>query len=210
MSHCKVCRYGVATDGNDVMVIDHEFKPLNDIPKFKNTMLSASLKNYSYLNFKTRRKYNLAIDQNDPSSMEVSNENGSQFIEQHNMNKLPVYDRIAAGEPLEMNPVLEDTFYFPKQWHRGAEHFILKVRGDSMCNAGIADSDYVVIRSQPNAENLDIAVVAIDNSATLKRFSRMGSNILLLAENPKYDPIMLNEDQVSILGVAVGLVRQIN
>ena len=79
-----------------------------------------------------------------------------------------------------------------------------------MSNAGIEDNDYVVIRSQAGAENLDIAVVAIDDSATLKRFSRMGSNILLLAENPKYDPIMLNEDQVSILGVAVGLVKQIN
>ena len=79
-----------------------------------------------------------------------------------------------------------------------------------MHNAGIEDNDYVVIRSQAVAENLDIAVVALDNSATLKRFSRMGNNILLLAENPKYDPIMLDEDQVSILGVAVGLVKQIN
>jgi DNA helicase-2/ATP-dependent DNA helicase PcrA len=210
MSHCRVCRYGLATDGNEVMVIDHEFKPLDDIPKFKNTMLSASLKNYSYLNLKTRRKYNLAIDQNDPSSIEVSYENASHIVEKNSITSLPVYDNIAAGEPIEMNPRLEETFYFPKQWQRGAEHFVLKVRGDSMRNAGIEDNDYVVIRSQANAENLDIAVVAIDNSATLKRFSRMGSNILLLADNPKYDPIMLNEDQVSILGVAVGLVKQIN
>jgi SOS regulatory protein LexA len=210
MSHCKVCQYGVATNGNDVMVIDREFRPLSDIPRFKNTMLSDSLKNYSYLNLKTGRKYNLAIDQNDPSSLEVSNENARQFIEKHNMNILPVYDRIAAGEPLDMNPVLEDTFYFPKQWHRGAGHFILKVRGDSMSNAGIEDNDYVVIRSQAVAENLDIVVIAIDNNATLKRFNRMGSNILLLAENPQYDPIMINEDQVSILGVAVGLLKQIN
>ncbi len=111
------------------MVIDHEFKPLNDIPKFKNTMLSASLKNYSYLNFKTGRRYNLAIDQNDPSSMEVSNENGSQFVEQHNMNQLPVYDRIAAGEPLEMNPGLEDTFYFPKAMAPRCRTFHLKSTG---------------------------------------------------------------------------------
>jgi SOS regulatory protein LexA len=208
MSHCRVCRYGFATNGNDIVVIDHEFKPIDDIPKFKSTMLSDSLENYSYLNLKTGRSYNLAIDQNDPSSMEVSHENSRQFIEQQNMSKLPVYDRISAGEPLDMNPMLEDSFYFPKQWHRGADHFILKVRGDSMNNAGIEDNDYVVIRSQAAAENLDIAVVAIDDSATLKRFSRMGSNVLLLAENPKYDPIMLNEDQVSILGVVVGLVKR--
>ncbi len=160
------------------------------------------------MNFKTSRRYNLAIDENDPSSLEVSSENGSLLVEQHNMISLPVYDKIAAGDPLEMNPLLEDTFYFPKEWHRGAEYFILKIKGDSMRNAGIEDNDYVVIRSQTTAENLDIIVAAIDNSATLKRFSRMGNNILLLAENPKYDPIMLNEDQVVILGVAVGLLKQ--
>ena len=65
-----------------------------------------------------------------------------------------------------------------------------------------------IVEKTTTVENLDIIVAAIDNSATLKRFSRMGNNILLLAENPKYDPIMLNEDQVSILGVAVGLVKQ--
>jgi SOS regulatory protein LexA len=210
LSHCKVCRYGIATNGNNIVIIDHDFKSIDDIPKFASTMLSDSLENYSYLNLKTGRSYNLAIDQNDPGSMEVSSENGRQFIEEHNMSKLPVYDRIAAGEPLDMNPVLEDTFYFPKQWHRGAKHFILKVRGDSMSNAGIENNDYVVIRSQAVAENLDIAVVAIDDSATLKRFSRMGSNVLLLAENPKYDPIMLDEEQVSILGVAVGLLKRTN
>jgi len=208
MSHCKVCRYGLVTNGNDFKVIDHEFKPLNDIPKFKSTWLSASLRNYSYLNFKTGRKYNLAIDENDPSFLEISGENSSLLVEQHDINSLPVFDKIAAGAPMEMNPLLEDKFYFPKDWHRGGEYFILKVRGDSMRNAGIVDNDYVVIRSQATAENLDIIVAAIDNSATLKRFSRMGNNILLLAENPKYDPIMLNEDQVSILGVAVGLVKQ--
>ena len=77
-----------------------------------------------------------------------------------------------------------------------------------MQNAGIEDGDYVVIRHQATAENLDIAVVALDENATLKRFNRMGDNILLIAENPKYDPIMLTEEQVSILGIAVGLVKQ--
>ena len=208
MSHCKVCRFGVVTNGNDIMVIDHEFKPLNDIPKFRSIWLSDSLKKYSYVNFKTGHQSNLAIDENDPSALEVSDDSGSQVVEQHHMNKLPVYDRISAGEPLEMSPLLEDTFYFPKEWHRGAEHFILKVRGDSMRNAGIEDNDFVVVRCQSTAENLDITVAAIDNNATLKRFNRMGDHILLLAENPKYDPIMLNEDQVSILGVVVGLVKE--
>ena len=208
MSHCKVCRYGVVTNGNDIVVIDNEFKPLNDIPKFRSIWLSDSLKKYSYVNFKTGHQRHLAIDENDPSALEVSDDSGSQVVERHHMNKLPVYDKISAGEPLDMNPLLEDTFYFPKGWHRGAEYFILKVRGDSMRNAGIEDNDFVVVRCQSTAENLDITVAAIDNNATLKRFNRMGDHILLLAENPKYDPIMINENQVSILGVVVGLVKQ--
>ena len=106
-----------------------------------------------------------------------------------------------------MNPELEDRLYFPKDWHRGADHFVLKVSGDSMQNAGIEAGDCVVVRQQPMAENLDIAVVAIGGDATLKRFTRMGENVILLSENPSYDPIMLSEGQVSILGIAVGVVK---
>jgi DNA helicase-2/ATP-dependent DNA helicase PcrA len=208
LSHCRVCRYGAVTDGNDLIVVDQVFKPVTDIPMFKNSWLSSSLKNYSYLNFKTGLKYTVALDENDPSSLELFTENGSRFIEQPSISRLPVYGDIAAGVPLSMNQELEDVFYFPKEWHRGAEYFLLKIKGDSMHNAGIEDGDYVVVRHQATAENLDIAVVAVDDSATLKRFSRMGNNILLIAENPKYDPIMLNEEQVSILGIAVGLVKQ--
>ena len=76
-----------------------------------------------------------------------------------------------------------------------------------MQNAGIEAGDCVVVRQQSMAENLDIAVVAIGGDATLKRFTRMGENVILLSENPSYDPIMLSEGQVSILGIAVGVVK---
>ena len=76
-----------------------------------------------------------------------------------------------------------------------------------MQNAGIEAGDYVVVRQQPVAENLDIAVVAIGGDATLKRFTKMGENVILLSENPSYDPIMLSEGEVSILGIAVGVVK---
>ncbi len=76
-----------------------------------------------------------------------------------------------------------------------------------MQNAGIEAGDCVVVRQQSMAENLDIAVVAIGGDATLKRFTRLGDNVILLSENPSYDPIMLSEGQVSILGIAVGVVK---
>ena len=58
----------------------------------------------------------------------------------------PVYGRIAAGRPIHMNREEGEGFYFPADWHRGAEHFVLKVRGDSMQGAGISNGDYVVVR----------------------------------------------------------------
>ena len=110
-----------------------------------------------------------------------------------------------------MNLEEGEGFYFPAEWHRGAEHFVLKVRGDSMQNAGVCDGDYVVVRAQSTAENLELAVVAIEDDATLKKFNRMGSNVVLTSENPSYEPdTCLTEGQVVVLGVAVGLIKLIN
>jgi hypothetical protein len=69
MSHCRECRYGAVTDGADIVVIDREFKPVSDIPRFKNSWLSASMLTYEYRNLKHRTKYKLSIDGNDPSSL---------------------------------------------------------------------------------------------------------------------------------------------
>jgi SOS regulatory protein LexA len=207
MSHCPECRYGAVTDGTDIVVIDRELKPVGDIPRFKNSWLSATMLSYEYRNLKHRMDYRLLIDDNDPSSLEVQNQDCTIFVEGDDICKLPVYGRIAAGQPIHMNPEIGEAFYFPKDWHRGAEHFVLKVRGDSMENAGVFHGDYVVVRTQSTADNLDLAVVAIGEEATLKKFNRMGSNILLTSENPRYEPILLTEGQLSVLGVAVGLIK---
>jgi SOS-response transcriptional repressor LexA len=107
-----------------------------------------------------------------------------------------------------MNPELDETFYLPKAWVRGADYFALKVRGDSMVGAGIDNGDTVLVRSQPSADNLDIVVAALNEDATLKRFSKMGDNAILQAENPNYDPILLSLDQLQILGIAVGVIKR--
>ena len=207
MSHCKTCQYGVATDGRDFAVIDHTFKPVSDIPFFKDSWNASSMRQFRYSNLKTGVEHKLSFDENDPSSLEVYNHERTEFFEGHNVARLPVYGKIAAGVPIHMNSEIDDLYYFPKTWFRGAEHFVLKVRGDSMENAGIVDGDFVVIRKQGTAENLEIAVVAVNEDATLKRFRWMGENVLLLAENPKYDPILMQPDQVSVLGVAVGIIK---
>jgi SOS regulatory protein LexA len=207
MSHCRECRYGAVTDGSEIVVVDGDFKPVSDIPCFKNSWLSASMLSYEYRNLRHGTDFRLLVDGADPSTLEVENRDCTVFVEGEDIAGLQVYGRIAAGKPVHMNAETDEVFYFPKEWHRGAEHFVLKVRGDSMGNAGISDGDHVVVRSQSTADNLDLAVVAIGEDATLKKFNRMGSHILLTAENPAYEPILLTEGQVSVLGIAVGLIK---
>lgn len=107
-----------------------------------------------------------------------------------------------------MNPESGETLYLPEDWTRGAEHFALQVNGDSMTGADIHEGDLVVIRRQNTADNLDIVAVAIGDEATLKRFKKAGSTAVLTAENPKYDPIVLDGEQVAILGRAVGVIKK--
>jgi SOS regulatory protein LexA len=169
--------------------------------------LSASLLSYAYRNLKHGTESKLLIDGTNPSTLEVQSADCTVFVEGEDIAGLQVYGRIAAGKPLHMNAETGEVFYFPKEWHRGAGHFVLKVRGDSMGNAGISDGDHVVVRAQGTADNLDLAVVAIGEEATLKKFNRMGGNILLTAENPAYEPFLLTEGQVTVLGIAVGLIK---
>ena len=165
------------------------------------------MRTYRYVNLKTRVVHTLSVDDNDPPSMELQSENRTELLAGEDVAKLPVYGKIAAGVPIQMNEELGEIFYFPKQWHRGAQYFVLKVAGDSMENAGIKAGDYVVVRQQQTADNLDIVVVALGDEATVKRFSRMGSSVILLSDNPKYDPIMLKEEKVSVLGMVVGTIH---
>ncbi len=201
--------YGLITDGNEISVIDRQHAPVADIPIFNPAWVPDGLHRYAFTRLKTNRTFQLSMDADDPSILEVSDGRSSEMYPQEDLAAVSVYGKIAAGIPLEMNPELEESFYLPRSWQKGGAFFILKIQGDSMVNADIQDGDYVLVRKQATADNLDIVVAAAGEEATLKKFSRMGNTILLLSENPAYDPIMLDEDQVTILGIASGIIRWI-
>jgi repressor LexA len=125
--------------------------------------------------------------------------------------EVPVYGRIAAGEPLFAEQNLEGTLPVGVEWlaGQGEEVFALKVRGDSMVNAHIVEGDLVLVRRQPSAEPGDIVVALLDNEATVKRFARQGEAIVLKPEHPTMSPILVRQGQkdFKILGKVVGLVR---
>ena len=116
-------------------------------------------------------------------------------------DRIPVVGVVTAGVPILAVENIEG--YIPWDGERGC--YALRVRGDSMINAGILDGDKVVVRPQQTADNGEIVVALLDDSATVKRFRRVGSTIWLMPENPAYDPIDGTEAQ--ILGKVKAVIR---
>jgi repressor LexA len=129
--------------------------------------------------------------------------------------KIPILGRIAAGQPLLAEGQVEghlilDKAVVGKPALSGASHFALKVRGESMINAGILDGDFVIVRQQPDAENGQIVAVLIGDEATVKRLFKEQNAIRLQPEHPTMEPILLTKDQAfSILGRVVAVFRRL-
>lgn len=119
---------------------------------------------------------------------------------------VPLVGRIAAGGPILAEEAVEDVFTLPKQLVGEGTHFLLKVTGDSMIEAAIADGDWVVVRQQPVAEQGDIVAAMIDGEATVKTFKRRDDHIWLMPQNPAYEPIP--GDEASVLGRVVAVLRK--
>jgi repressor LexA len=117
---------------------------------------------------------------------------------------------IAAGLGTVADEQVESMLPLPRELVGQGELFVLRVRGDSMIEAGIFDNDYVVVRRQPDADNGDIVAAMVPNhepEATVKRLSRKDGHVRLLPANPAYQP--LDGDQATILGRVVAVLRRL-
>src|SRR5437764_695116 len=119
---------------------------------------------------------------------------------------VPILGSIAAGVPILAQEHIEDTFALPADVVGDDQMFMLRVRGDSMINAGIFDGDLVAIRQQPEAKNGEIVAALLEDEATVKRFFREGDHVRLQPENAHYDPIICQD--VKVLGKVVMSIRQ--
>jgi repressor LexA len=121
---------------------------------------------------------------------------------------VPWIGRIAAGEPILADQSLEDIFPLPRKLVGEGTLFLLRVHGDSMINAAIADGDWVVVRQQEVADNGDtVAALLPSDEVTVKTFKRSDGHVWLIPHNPGYVPIL--GDEASILGVVVAVLRSI-
>ena len=121
--------------------------------------------------------------------------------------RVPLVGRIAAGVPVPAEESAEDVFPLPKELVGEGELFMLKVTGDSMIGAAIADGDWVVIRQQSDAESGEIVAAMIDGEATVKTLKRSDDHVWLMPHNPVYAPIP--GDRATILGRVVTVLRRV-
>jgi len=120
---------------------------------------------------------------------------------------VPVVGRIAAGAPVLAEQAVEDVFPLPRELVGEGTLFLLRVAGDSMIDAAIADGDWVVVRQQPVADNGDIVAAMIDGEATVKTYRRRDGRIWLLPQNAAYAPIP--GEEATILGRVVTVLRKV-
>ncbi|NBN91508.1 MAG: transcriptional repressor LexA [Actinobacteria bacterium] len=148
----------------------------------------------------------------DPSrgrALEVLTPGDERFedIKPERTHNVPLVGRIAAGGPILAEQNVEELFPLPASLVGEGELFMLKVVGDSMIDAAICDGDYVVIRSQKDANKGEIVAAMIDGEATIKTLSKKNGQIWLLPANDNYQPI--DGSQAEILGVVTAVLRSL-
>lgn len=120
--------------------------------------------------------------------------------------QLPLVGNVAAGTPILAIENIETYMPVPINFIGSGNHFILRVKGESMIEAGILDGDYLIIREQPDAANGEIVVAMVENEATVKRYFRRSDHIELRPENSAMQPIIV--DNATIVGKVAGLLRR--
>jgi repressor LexA len=123
------------------------------------------------------------------------------------VTRVPVLGRIPAGMPEAAHASGDGYVPVPADWTAGGGCFALRVRGDSMRDAGILDGDTVVVRNRRGNDG-DIVAALLDGETTLKRLRLRGGRTLLMPENPAYAPIEVKTESAAIQGVVVGLLRR--
>ena len=137
----------------------------------------------------------------------AGNRNRAVSLKQGVIN-VPLIGTVAAGQPIFATENYDGVYSIPSNFFTGEDLFMLNVHGDSMINIGMYEGDKIIVRKQESADNGDIVVALVDDSATVKRFFKRDGKIILHPENDNMEDFIFNN--ISILGKVVGLVRNIN
>ncbi|HEY1734521.1 MAG TPA: transcriptional repressor LexA [Acidimicrobiales bacterium] len=153
----------------------------------------------------------LLRDPTKPRAIQVSYEPSSGVaMAPGPVRQVPLVGEVAAGTGVLAHENVEEVMSLPEQFTGTGSTFMLRVRGESMIEAGIFDGDFVVVRQQPDAENGDVVVAGIpDDEATVKTFSRRRNKVVLTPANPTMAPMELSAADVTIFGKVVTVLRRL-
>ncbi len=142
-------------------------------------------------------------DPTKPRAIEIMDDEFN--LTRREMSHVPIVGQVAAGEPILAEQNIVDYFPIPVEFMPNNESFLLKVKGESMINAGILDGDFVLVEKRPTASNGEMVVALVDDSATVKTFYKENGYYRLQPENDDMDPIIV--DNCEIVGKVFGVFR---
>jgi repressor LexA len=171
--------------------------------------LSSPSTVHSHLSALERSGY-LRRDPSKPRAIEVIDDGTPESsLHRAPVRDVPLVGNIAAGSPILADEDIEEIYPLPTELVGSDPVFMLRVRGDSMVDAGIFDNDYVVVRRQPNANDGEIVAALVgEEEATVKRLRRKDGRVILESENPAYAPMVFTEG-VELLGIVIALLRRV-
>lgn len=162
--------------------------------------LSSPSTVHRYINNLEEKGYIIKADSKKRAIKLTKQENGVDVL------SVPVVGTVAAGQPILAEENIEEYFPLPINYAKNTQMFMLKVKGESMINAGILDGDYVIVEQKENAKNGEIVVALIDDSATVKTFYKENDHIRLQPENDALEPIITKD--AKIIGKVSGVFRK--
>ena len=130
-------------------------------------------------------------------------------LRQKDVVELPVAGRITAGKPVLAIEEIESHIFVDRNLFKDSDSFVLRIKGDSMVEAGIFDGDYVVVRPQKEITGGEIGVVLIGDEATVKKIAIKKNSITLIPANKTMKPVIYKPDEVSIVGKVIGVIRKL-
>lgn len=182
-------------------ILERGFPPaVREICEAVNLKSTSSV--HSHLETLEKNGY-IRRDPTKPRAIEILDDNFN--LTRREMVNVPIVGQVAAGEPILAQQNIENYFPIPVDFMPNSQTFLLKVKGESMINAGILDGDMVLVEETPSASNGDMVVALVDDGATVKTFYKEEGIFRLQPENDFMDPIMVKE--VTILGKVIGVFR---
>lgn len=183
-------------------IINRGFPPaVREICEAVNLKSTSSV--HSHLETLEKNGY-IRRDPTKPRAIEIVDDNFN--LVRREMVNVPIIGRVAAGEPLLAIENIESYFPIPAEFMPNSQTFILNVKGESMINAGILDRDNVIVEQCSSADNGDMVVALVDDSATVKTFYKEDGYYRLQPENDYMDPIIVR-GELQILGKVIGVFR---